>query len=168
MEDKLEIERKYIIEMPDIAILSAQAEYTATEIEQIYLDANERITHRVRSRKGKNGIVYTETKKIKISAFTYIEDEHNITEDEYNSLSKSIKSGTRVIKKKRYTFVFGPQLFEIDVYPEWEHTAIMETELKSEDTVVNMPPFISIKREVTGNRAYSNAGMSHEFPTEDK
>lgn len=168
MDKKLEIERKYIIEMPDLSVLMAQSEFTATEIEQIYLASGKGVTHRVRSRKGISGTVYTETKKIRVSRLSAVEDEREITLSEYQSLSKMIKDGTRVIKKTRYTFLFDSQLFEIDVYPEWECTAIMETELDDEGRSVNMPDFIKIKREVTGVRAYSNAAMSHEFPTEDE
>lgn len=168
MKDKLEIERKYIIEMPDERVIALQEKYTSTEIEQIYLTSAEGITHRVRARKGVSGTVYTETKKIRLTKLSAIEDEREIDEKEYNELKKDIKAGTRVIKKTRYTFEFSNQLFEIDVYPEWKRTAIMETELEDEDVTVSMPPFISIKREVTGMRAYSNAGMSHEFPKEDE
>ena len=168
MKDKLEIERKYIIKMPDTAILALQKDYNSTEIEQIYLTSREGVTHRVRARKGAWNTEYTETKKIRISRLSAIEDERKITEDEYNELKKNIKEGTRVIKKTRITFNFADQLFEIDVYPEWKQTAIMETELEDEAVVVKMPPFISIKREVTGMRAYSNAGMSHAFPAEDE
>ena len=42
----------------------------------------------------------------------------------------------------------------------------METELEGEDTAVQIPEFISMIKEVTGIRAYSNASMSRVFPTE--
>ena len=44
----------------------------------------------------------------------------------------------------------------------------METELESRDTEVLMPDFLSIVREVTGNKLYSNASMARSFPKEDQ
>ena len=62
---------------------------------------------------------------------------------------------------------YGGQLFEIDVYPAWKNTAIMETELDDREREVEIPTFIEIIREVTGYKAYSNASMSKSFPKED-
>ena len=39
-------------------------------------------------------------------------------------------------------------------------------ELKSREAEVKIPEFLTILREVTGNKAYSNAGMSRAFPEE--
>ena len=94
------------------------------------------------------------------------EDEREITEAEFVSLSEHIDPDTTPIVKTRHTFVLGGQLFEIDVYPNWQTSAIMETELEGEDAAVQIPEFISMIKEVTGIRAYSNASMSRVFPTE--
>ena len=95
------------------------------------------------------------------------EIEGEISSDRFNELSALAKKDCKPITKTRHTFVICGQLFEIDVYPSWHNTAIMETELTSRDQHVEMPRFIEIVREVTGNKAYSNASMSKEFPTED-
>ena len=42
----------------------------------------------------------------------------------------------------------------------------METELESREEEVEFPSFIEILREVTGDKAYSNAAMSRTFPAE--
>jgi CYTH domain-containing protein len=42
----------------------------------------------------------------------------------------------------------------------------MEIELRSRDETVNIPDFIEIISEVTGNKKYSNAAMSENFPEE--
>lgn len=166
MKDHIETERKFIISKPDLAVLRAQAEYTSSDIVQIYLVSSPRVTHRIRSRTYPGGTVYTETTKMRISGMSAYEDEREITEAEFVSLSEQIDPDTTPITKTRHTFVHGGQLFEIDVYPNWHTTAIMETELDSEDTAVEIPDFISIIKEVTGIRAYSNASMSRVFPTE--
>ena len=167
MKTAIETERKFIIKMPDISELSVMEKYTSDEIEQIYLPSAEGRTHRVRSRRTKDGVVYTETEKIRISAASAIEKEGEISEARFNELRRTILHGTAVIKKTRHTFVYGGQVFEIDIYPQWKSSAIMEAELPSEDTALEIPEVITVIREVTGNKAYSNAAMARSFPPED-
>ena len=165
--EHIETERKYIIKLPDFAKLALLREYSVSEITQIYLSSAVGITHRVRERKYADKTVYTETKKMRISPLSSVEDEREISEVEFSDLSKNIKEGTNPVRKIRHTFVYNGQLFEIDVYPSWKCTAIMETELDNPEKTVKMPPFIRIMREVTGNKRYSNAAMSKSFPNED-
>lgn len=166
MNDHIEIERKFIIAKPDFAVLREQEDYTSSDIVQIYLKSSPRVTHRIRSRAYRGKTVYTETKKMRISGMSAYEDEHEITESEFTSLSENIDPDTTPVIKTRHTFLYHGQLFEVDVYPNWRTCAIMETELEGEDTIVDMPPFISIIKEVTGIKAYSNASMSRVFPQE--
>ena len=166
MNDHIEIERKYVISMPDVCAMQSEEGYTSSDIEQIYLKSSPRVTHRIRSR-AKGGVTkYTETKKVRISGMSAYEDEREITESEFLTLRENIDPDTTPIIKTRHTFVYQSQLFEIDVYPNWQTCAIMETELPSEDTVVEIPSFIKIIKEVTGIKAYSNASMSRSFPEE--
>lgn len=165
--EHIETERKYIIKLPDFEVLKREAEYTSSDITQIYLASNSGITHRVRARIYPDKTVYTETKKVRISPISAVEDEREISAEEYETLAKNIKRGTNPVRKTRHTFVYSGQLFEIDVYPSWKCTAIMETELDDPKKQAKMPPFIRIVREVTGNKNYSNASMSRVFPTED-
>ncbi len=163
----IEIERKYIIEMPDTALLAENGDYSCSEILQVYLNTESRhVTHRVRSRKFSDKTVYTETKKIRIDSISAFEDEHEITEAEFCEKCKSIKTGSSPIRKMRHSFMYRGQCFEIDIYPEWKRTAIMETELKSKTDGTDVPSFIKIIKEVSGERAYSNASMSADFPPE--
>lgn len=166
MTGHIETERKYIIRLPDFSVLEAQPDYTVSDIEQIYLNSDEGVTHRVRVRKYKDKIEYTETRKVRIDRLSAVEEEREISEDEFSRISKNIKEGTRPVIKRRHTFRYFGQLFEIDVYPSWKCTAIMETELDSDRQIVKMPPFIKIIREVTGVKGYSNAAMSRSFPAE--
>ena len=166
--NNVEIERKYVIRLPDPEILKAQEGYTVSEICQIYVSSEPRVTHRVRSRKYEDKTVYTETKKVRINKISAFEDEREITEDEFSALALQIAKDTAPVVKTRHTFIYGNQTFEIDVYPQWKSTAIMETELDSEEKDVDIPDFIEIVIEVTGERAYSNASMSRVFPPEIK
>ena len=164
----IEIERKYIIELPDMDLLRRLDKYSKSEILQIYLNSDIAVTHRIRRREFQNEIVYTETKKQRIDKMSAREDEREITENEFKQLCGNIKQGTRPINKVRHTFCYLGKIFEIDVYPEWESTCILETELTSRGETVLFPDFIHVVEEVTGNPLYSNAGMSRLFPTEKK
>lgn len=162
----LEIERKFIIAMPDIERLSRQAEYTCSKIVQTYLSSPPSVTHRVRKRITDRETVYTETKKIRIDEISSYEDEREISKTEYEILVCNIADGSKPVLKTRHTFEFDEHTIEIDIYPEWKKTAIMEIELPSRDTTLSIPPFISIVREVSGIKEYANAAMARCFPNE--
>ena len=165
-KNQIEIERKYIIKKPTQSQIELMPEYCERDITQIYLSSPAGVTHRVREERYGDRTVYTETKKIRIDKMSVEEIESEITEREFSELSKKIKPGTRPIAKTRKSFVYKGQLFEIDVYSEWNSTAVMETELASRNTVVEMPDFIEIVKEVTGIYSYSNDSMAENFPEE--
>lgn len=166
MKIGVEIEKKYIIMKPSVAQISRMEGYSVSEIEQIYLPSGDGSTHRVRRRVGEGGTRFTETRKIRIDEMSATEIEGEITESRYLALASAPLEGTRPIVKVRHKFFYLGQMFEIDVYPEWERTAIMETELETREATVAFPECISILRDVTGDRRYSNAAMSREFPEE--
>ena len=165
---QVEIERKYIIKIPNIDVLKTQSNYSSSEILQIYLPSKAGETRRVRRRTYNDKTLYIETKKIRIDNMSSTEIERELSLSEFSALADEIKEGTIPIEKVRHTFIYENQLFEIDVFPQWTTTAIMETELESREKQVNIPAFLEIVREVTGDKAYSNAAMSRSFPNEDK
>ncbi len=162
----VEIERKFIIEKPDTQILSRIEGYTESEILQIYLAAGSGETRRIRRRAYSEKTLFFETHKIRIDRMSATEIEKEISEEEFEEKRQMIKSGTSPVKKIRYTFLYEGHTFEIDVYPEWKRSSIMEVELKSREEKVEFPPFVKIIKEVTGNKDYSNASMSRKFPKE--
>ena len=164
--NQVEIERKYIIELPCIEVLSRIDGYCRTEIVQTYLKSEDGVTRRVRKRSYPDGTAYTETSKIRLDKISSSEREREISEEEYLALLEDIKPGTRPIEKTRHSFPYGNITVEIDVYPEWERSCIMETELECREATPALPPFIKILREVTGELEYSNASMSCTFPNE--
>lgn len=162
----LEIERKYIIRMPDISLLSNQPDYTRSEIVQIYITPSPGETHRIRRRSYPDRVQFVETRKIRIDRMSVTEIESEISEERFDELSRNIMDRTTPITKTRHTFLYAGQIFEIDVYPGWKSTAVMETELGSREEQAEIPAFIEIIREVTGDKTYSNASMSRSFPPE--
>ena len=164
---QIETERKYIILLPDISLLEKTEGYTKSEITQIYLSLSKEKTDRVRRRVFLDRTEYTRTVKTRVDGMSNVEDEREITREEFDRLSEYIRKDTSVLHKTRHTFVYGDKTFEVDVYPYWKNTAIMEVELDFVNRDVTTPPFIKVVREVTGNREYSNARMSKSFPKED-
>lgn len=163
-----EIERKYIIGMPDTALLRAQKDYTESTILQTYLAAPEGTTHRIRSRTKNGKTTYTETVKLRLDAISCRETEGEISKERYEALFAKKAPGTRTLRKTRMTFRLGAQIYEIDLYPEWKSTAILETELASREGSAEIPAFLSVIREVTGDPAYSNARMAVKMPQESE
>ena len=162
----IEIERKYIIKKPCQEKLSEIDGYTKSEILQIYLASPAGLTHRIRMRKCADAVTYTETVKRRIDRISAYEDEHEITEERFRELEKRQRKGTRAVHKIRYTFRYNGKNFEIDEYPRWRKTCLMEIELDSREEEIDIPPYIEVIKEVTGNKSYSNASMSVSFPRE--
>lgn len=163
---QIETERKFIIEKPDFAALSLISGYTRSKITQIYLKSDDVRTHRIRRRKYGSVTEYTENFKLRISKESVIEEECEISEERYLALMADIDGGCTPLEKIRHTVEYDGKIFEIDEYPFWHRTAVMEVELASEDERIELPPFLQVVREVTGLKEYSNHSMSKRVPCE--
>lgn len=162
----VEIERKYLVKMPNLAGLSSLPSYTESEIEQVYLFAGEGKTHRIRRRTTGGVTVYTETVKERKSALSHYENEREIDRDTYLALYEKRDRDRDVIRKRRLTFVYEGQLFEVDIFPFYEKIAVVETELSGEDEEAVFPPYLDVLCEVTGDGRFSNAALSLSHPEE--
>ena len=81
----LEIERKFLIEYPDINMLGSISNCKSTDIEQIYLSPIDGAHVRIRRRSIDGKDVYIKTEKKKISAAVRIETEEEISKEQYQS-----------------------------------------------------------------------------------
>ncbi|MBQ3761624.1 MAG: hypothetical protein II875_06405 [Clostridia bacterium] len=162
----IETERRFLIRMPDVEKLRAMEGCVCTEITQRYL-LNDSATERIRKRVYADRTIYTHTLKKRISSMSSIEDEHEITRDEYDAFKRRLDPERHKIKKLRCAVPWQGHTAEIDIYPFWQKQAIMEIELKSEDDVIDLPDFVEIIREITGDRSYSNRSLSKKIPAED-
>ena len=160
----METERKFIIEMPGDELLRT---LPSSDIVQTYLVSEAGVTERVRMRT-QNGISrYTHTKKVRISKMTSREDEREIGKDEYDALLLRADPERAPILKTRFLLSKNGFLFEIDIYPFWKKQAVMEVETETEEVNVTLPDEIRVIREVTGDRAYSNASLALNIPEEE-
>lgn len=162
----VETEKKLIIEIPRISDMAQMPCYSADKIVQTYLASPEHVTHRVRCRVHDGTATYTETKKIRISAMSALEDEHVISREEYSRLLTLADEKCRPVLKTRHSFAYCGHIVEIDIYPQWSHSCVLEVELVSEDEGFKLPQFIRVVADVTGRHEFSNAAMARYFPKE--
>lgn len=158
--EPFEIERKYLIEYPDIKWLESIPNCHKVEIIQTYLTSSKDDEVRVRQR-GENGnYIYFQTIKKKVSDIKRIEIEKRLSQEEYLSLLMNADTTKRQIRKDRYCLTYNNQYFEIDIYPFWDDKAIAEIELSDENAIVQFPKAIKVIKEVTDDAAYKNASLA--------
>lgn len=160
----IETERKYLIKLPDFFILDSVYGAKKVEMLQTYLKkADDGAERRIRkiTENGKTSFIYT--KKTRIDANSRFEDEKAITKDEYTSLYTEREAE---LSKVRYSFPYADHIMEIDVYPAdiggelFRERAILEVELSDFNENIDFPPEITVIKEVTGMREYSNRALA--------
>lgn len=157
--EPFEIERKFLIEYPDISIMTSTPNCRRVEIIQTYLTSSDDEI-RVRQR-GENGhYVYFKTTKRFISGLKRVEIEKQLSKDEYLMLLMNADTTKRQIRKDRYCLTYDNQYFEIDIYPFWNDKAIAEIELSDENAEIRFPDFIRVIKEVTDDTAFKNASLA--------
>ncbi len=167
----LEIEYKFLIEMPDIKNLKQMPEYREKKLTQMYLS----VPHgfgafgsrcRIRKTEEQNKVTFVKTFKRDIqsnsdsAALTRVEVEDEITEDEYTSLSRFIRQGTAPVEKTRITFLYKNYTLEVDIFPFWQDKAFLEIEVESEDIRPPLPDFIKVIKDVSLDKSYRNSSLA--------
>ena len=153
-----EIERKFLVRMPDTEKLSIKKKF---DILQTYLNNGENNSQRRVRRIAENGnIRYIYTEKLFLTDITRKEMEYEINQNEYNRLIVQARADYAPINKTRYCFDYHNQLFELDVYPFSDSLAVMELELDSEKQEIYFPDNVYVIMEITGNPDYSNASLA--------
>lgn len=156
-----EIERKFLIEYPNIKSLVNNPNCRCVEIIQTYLNSasnDEEI--RVRQR-GENGnYIYFKTIKKKVDDVKRIEIETRLSKDEYLTLLMDADTSKKQIRKTRYCLTYESQYFEIDIYPFWNDKAIVEIELNDENAEIIFPAEIKVIKEVTDDESYKNSSLA--------
>ena len=155
-----EIERKYLIEYPDVNWLESLPNCQRVEIIQTYLKTEDGSEARVRQRGYDGHYIYYLTTKKAVSDVKRVEIEKRLTKDEYLRLLMDADPDSRPIRKTRYCLTHQSQYFEIDVYPFWNDKAVMEIELRDESAAIAFPPQIKVLKEVTADAQYKNASLA--------
>lgn len=159
----VEIEHKYLIEMPDMKELENKYDCTTVDIIQTYLvRKDENVERRVRQR-GANGeysFYYTEKQEIGEDGLERTEREKKISESEYVKLLMEADTHLHQIRKQRTCFVRNGIYYELDVYPFWKDKAILEVEVTKVSAEVTLPEEIKLIQEVTSDKRYRNKSLA--------
>lgn len=161
----LEIERRFLVRMPDLEALIRNHDATVTSILQTYLKSDtDGEVKRVRQR-GRSGdyVFYVTTKRV-LSSLVRTEEEAQLSAAEYLELLMTADTTLHQIRKDRYCFDSNDLLFELDVYPFWHDKAILEVELDNETQEISLPAFITVIKEVSDDASYSNHNMAKTIP----
>ena len=158
MGKNYEIERKFLVEFPDVSELDVKRRIG---IVQTYLRSGENgLQRRVRSVDENGSVKYTYTEKLFLSPVTREENEREISGEEYRVLLGEFRKDCPPVEKVRYCFDYHGQLFELDTYPFSDKLAIMELELTAPDQIIDFPENVRVIRDVSSDRRYSNAALA--------
>lgn len=166
MAKDLEIERKFLVVLPDLNKLDVKRKI---EIMQTYLKRGSNDSQRRVRKIIENGSVfYTYTEKVFVSPVVREENESEITADEYVRLLEQSDKSCALVEKIRYCFNYSDQLFELDVYPFSNDYAIMELELDFPEQKIYFPECVNVLKDVSDDKRYSNASLAlaASFPEE--
>ena len=158
--EPLEIERKFLIEYPDIKWLMSLPNCQKIEIIQTYLISSSDDEVRVRQRGFGGHYIYFQTTKRRVDDVKRIEVERRLSESEYLRLLMDADTKRHQIRKDRYCLTYENQYIEIDVYPFWDDKAIAEIELRDENAKIIFPEEIKVIKEVTEDKQYKNAELA--------
>ena len=162
-----EIEKKYLIRMPDAARLAAQPGAVKWEIVQTYLTAAPGETRRIRKVVTDGEARYFRTFKQRVTGMTAREDEGEIDRAAYEAYAREAAPDAMPIFKTRYRVPFGGHLLEFDLYPFWRKQAVLEVELEREDEPHAIPDWVEILRDVSDDYAYKNSALARAIPKEE-
>ena len=159
----LEIERKFLIEYPDIDLLNSISTCRRVPIEQAYLETPDEGRFRIRRRGSREEAVYIKTVKKKINDLSHIEIENYISEKEYNDYLSQKKYVQGIIRKDRYCIALNSTYYELDIYPFFADRATLEIELLSENQEYVLPDFVKVIREVSFEKEYKNKYLAVKY-----
>jgi CYTH domain-containing protein len=163
-----EIERKFLIRYPDVETLLAKPSCIHKSMVQMYLLTNRPgETKRIRKvvQDGKTTCYYTHKKRL--SSLRRIEEECEISPEEYEEYAMQSDPMLAPIMKDRYCIYENGVCYEIDVFPFWNRQAYLEIELTSENQQITIPDYVEIIREVSDDPLYSNRALAARIPAEE-
>ena len=150
-------ERVYRIEMT-----GEIPECSESMITQTYLVAEPGSEVRLRRREWSGGkVVNVHRSKKRISDSEVIETERQVDNNLYEQMLQQADPYRQTIRKRRQSFIWKGQFFQIDTFlSPVSDLIMMETKGVAEQETVNFPPFIRVLEDVTGNRTYYNYNIA--------
>ncbi len=160
----IETERKFLIRIPSLTKMQNGENFRIREITQTYLDREGKKNARVRAIVENGKTTYIKTVKERISQLSCLEEENEISKEEYEKLLLCADKEKNSIHKTRYSFEYGKHTLEIDVYEFWNDRATLEIELESEDEGFSIPSFVEVIKEISTDGKYKNTNLAKNVP----
>ena len=150
-------ERKYLVE-----VVGPLPETIDSDILQTYLVSEPGTEVRLRRRSWRNGkVVNVHNTKKRTAPGEQIETDRQVENALYESLLQQADPYRQAVSKKRQSFIWRGQYFELDTYHgPLQGLVILETKGIADAEDVNFPPFIRVKEEITGNKEYYNYNLA--------
>lgn len=150
-------ERKYIVTVDGDIPGSIDS-----DIRQTYLVADPDCEVRLRCRTWAGGKrVNVHTTKRTINGNEEVETERQVSNALYESLLAQADPYRHTITKHRKSFIWHGQYFELDTYQDQlQGLVILETKGITSTEEVNLPPYIHIVQDITGNKDYYNYNLA--------
>lgn len=161
-----EIERRYLI-TPGTELDFSTVKASNVFIRQTYLKSTPTEIRRIRKRRpesfGGMPVCYLTTKSTN-PGIVREEFEEIISYEKYNSLLAEADPEREDIEKVRWYFIWNNRQYELDVF-EWRNSygkpqMILEIEVDHPEEEIELPPFISIEKEITHDPSYSNWALA--------
>ncbi len=168
---QLEKERKFLVESPESWINFSELFDNLIDIkriEQTYLepDGDEpsaRVRKTTEGLSGEENIIYHFNKKKFVEKGVNQEEEYEINKSEYENHLKNCHPDKVEVSKTRFVFDYNDQTFELDVFKgPLKGLAILEIEMADINENVELPEFLKVIKEVTGEAKYNNFELSNK------
>ena len=149
--------RKFLVEMPDIGLLRQKYGALAIDMMQTYLRVIQPgVERRVRQQENGEDYLYFYTEKhIRPDGEQWV-TERPISEKQYVRYLMECDEALHSVRKKKHRFIYRDCRFALDVYPFSDTRAVLF--MYADDAEI--PPEISVLREVTGDPAYKNRQLA--------
>lgn len=157
----IETYKKYLVKMPDLSRLEKESNFSKVDITRIYLLNEDNENERSILQRGQFGdyaFYYTEKRHFK--GFDRIDVERRLTKNEYVSLIGQADTRLKQINKTRYCFVWNNKYYELDVFGFWNDKALLKIQLTDRDSVVEIPEFLEVIKDVSNDMSYTNYSLA--------
>ena len=151
--------RKYLIEMPDIALITERYNAVALQMMQTYLlPTQPNVERRIRQQKNGEDYLYFYTEKHTMPDGSKWATERAVSEKQYVRYLMECDSSMHSVRKVKHRFIYDGHRIEIDVYPFSGDRAVLFA--YSDNEPAALPPEVTVIREVTGDPAYKNRHLA--------
>ena len=149
--------RKFLVQMPDVGLLKREYGALAIDMMQTYLRVTQPgVERRIRQQANGEDYLYFYTEKHVTEDGAKWVTEKPISEKQYLHYLMECDEQLHSVRKEKHRFIYRDCKFELDVYPFSGDRAVLFMYGESAE----VPPEITVLREVTGDPAYKNRQLA--------